>query len=151
MDQIHFGKLVTGDRALYSIYSLVEDSGAIISGSGWAPKQLIRLRSWRLPEHVGRYALYSISGGLCASGVTISVFGTRGLKCPLFYFRSFGAKMDLAGSCTCGNGSRAWPNSQGDTCAEQTKECVWNGVLIRPQHSTAKPSVIQLWSFCIIF
>ena len=109
--------------------------------SGWAQKQLIRLRSWRLPEHVGRYALYSISGGLCASGVVISVSGTRGLKCPLFYFRSLGAKMDLASSCTCGNGSRAWPNSQGDTCAEQTKECVWNGVLIRSQHSTAKPSV----------
>ena len=27
MDQIHFGKPVTGDRALYSITGLVEDSG----------------------------------------------------------------------------------------------------------------------------
>ena len=35
MDQIHFGKPVTGDRALYSISGLVEDSGAIISGSGF--------------------------------------------------------------------------------------------------------------------
>ena len=33
MDQIHLAKPVTGDRALYSISGLVEESGAIISGS----------------------------------------------------------------------------------------------------------------------
>ena len=134
----------------------------------WAPKQLIRLRSWRLPKHVGRKALYSISGWLPASGAIISVSGTRGLKalysisgwlpasgaiisvsgtrglkCPLFYFRSFGAKTDLASSCTLAIGSRAWPTSKKGIHA-QTKECAWNGTLIRSQHATAKPTVPHL-------
>ena len=98
MDQIHFGKPVTGDRALYSISGLVEDSGAIISGSGfrfpvghqssWSGLDIGAFRNtWA--EH----ALFSISGWLRVSGATISISGTRGLKGPLFYFRSFGAKM----------------------------------------------------------
>ena len=92
---------------------------------------------------MGRKALYSISGWLPARGAIISVSGTRGLKCPLFYFRSFGAKTDLASSCAWAIGSRAWPTSKKGIHA-QTKECVWNGMLIRSQHATAKPTVTHL-------
>ena len=95
MDQIHLAKPVTGDRALYSISGLVEESGAIISVSGqaWHQSSWSGLDLGAFQHTWAENALYSISGWLCASGATISVSGTRGLKCPLFYFRSFGAKM----------------------------------------------------------
>ena len=70
MDQIHFGKPVTGDRARGGQWRY-----HFRFRSNLAPKQLIRLRSSRLSENVGRNALYSISGWLLASGAIISVSG----------------------------------------------------------------------------
>ena len=139
MDQIHFGKPVTGNRALYSVSGLVEDSGAIISVSGqtwhqsswsgldlrafwktWAETPsipfpvgfLLVAPSFPFPEHVGWSALFSISG----------------LLAPKWTWQAAAHAQMAAGP---GRISQRGIHVQ-------TKECVWNGVLIRSQHATAK-------------